>query len=102
LGGLRQKYGENLAVLALAVESPEDGIRSTAKSLSPDLHWAIANAPTAAAFGDITSVPTMFFFDQSGKTVRVLYGAPPDLHQQAEKTLDELMKGGAVKPGLMN
>ena len=96
LGELKQKYGENLAVLALAVESPEDGIRSTAKSLSPDLHWAIANPPTAAAFGDITSVPTMFLFDRAGKTVRVLYGAPPDLHQQAEKTLDGILQAGGA------
>jgi hypothetical protein len=74
------------------VESPEDKVRSTVGSLSPDLHWAIAQAPTAAAFGDITSVPTMYLFDRSGKTARVLYGAPPDLHQQAERALDGLMK----------
>ena len=92
LGELKQRYGDNLAVLAVAVESPEDQIRSTVKSLSPDLRWAIADAPTAAAFGDITSVPTMFLFDRSGKTVRVLYGAPPDLHEQAENTLKELIK----------
>jgi thiol-disulfide isomerase/thioredoxin len=92
LGGLKQRYGDNLAVLAVAVESPDDQIRSTVKSLSPDLKWAIADAPTAAAFGDITSVPTMFLFDRSGKTVRVLYGAPPDLHEQAENTLKELVK----------
>ena len=92
LGELKTRYGDNLAVLAMAVESPEDQIRSTVKSLSPDLKWAIADAPTAAAFGDITSVPTMFLFDRSGKTVRVLYGAPPDLHEQAENTLKELVK----------
>ena len=92
LGELKQRYGDNLAILALAVESPEDGVRSTVKSLSPDLNWAIATAPTAAAFGDITSVPTMFLFDRSGKTARVLYGAPPDLHQQAESTLTALLK----------
>ncbi len=92
LGELKTRYGDNLAVLAIAVESPEDQIRSTVKSLSPDLKWAIADAPTAAAFGDITSVPTMFLFDRSGKTVRVLYGAPPDLHEQAENTLKELVK----------
>jgi len=74
----------------MAVESPDDQIRSTVKSLSPDLKWAIADAPTAAAFGDITSVPTMFLFDRSGKTARVLYGAPPDLHEQAETTLKAL------------
>ena len=92
LGELKQRYGDNLAVVAVAVESPEDQIRSTVKSLSPDLRWAIADAPTAAAFGDITSVPTMFLFDRSGKTVRVLYGAPPDLHEQAEATLNGLVK----------
>ena len=92
LGDLQQHYGDRLAVVAIAVESPEDQIRSTVKSLSPNLKWAIADAPTAAAFGDITSVPTMFLFDSSGKTVQVLYGAPPDLHQQAEATLRTLVQ----------
>jgi len=92
LGQLKKNYGDKLAVVAIAVESPESGIRSTAASLSPDIHWAIADAPTAAAFGDITSVPTMFLFDRSGKTARVLYGAPPDLHERAEKMLAEMMK----------
>ncbi|HEX7287354.1 MAG TPA: TlpA disulfide reductase family protein [Candidatus Angelobacter sp.] len=92
LGTLKQKYGDNVAILALAVESPEDQIRSTVSSLSPDLHWAITDAATAQAFGDITSVPTMFLFDRSGKIARVMYGAPPDLHEQAEKTLDALVK----------
>ena len=92
LGELKQKYGDNLAILALAVESPEDQIRSTAASLSPDLHWAITDAPTARAFGDITAVPTLFLFERSGKTARVLYGAPPDLHEQVTKILDALIQ----------
>lgn len=92
LGDLKQRYGDNLAVVALAVESPADQLQSTVNSLSPDLRWAVADAPTAAAFGDITSVPTMFIFDRSGKTARVLYGAPPDLHEQAEATLTGLMQ----------
>ena len=91
LGSLQQKYGDHIAILAIAVESPQDQIRSTVSSLSPDLKWAIADAPTAAAFGDITSVPTMFLFDRSGKTARVFYGAPPDLHEEAEQTLNQLM-----------
>jgi thiol-disulfide isomerase/thioredoxin len=92
LGQLKQKYGDNVAIVALAVESPEDKIRSSVSSLSQNLHWAIADAPTAVAFGDITSVPTMFLFDRSGKTANVFYGAPPDLHEQAEKILDGLVK----------
>jgi thiol-disulfide isomerase/thioredoxin len=91
LGDLKKKYGDNIAVVALVVESPEDKIRETVATLSPDLRWAITDAKTAHAFGDITSVPTMFLFDRSGKLARVLYGAPPDLHQQAEQTLNLLM-----------
>ena len=90
LGELKRKYGENLVILALAVESPEAGVRTAVASLSPDLRWAITDAPTARAFGDITAVPTMFLFDRVGRTARVLYGAPPDLHAQAEKILDGL------------
>jgi thiol-disulfide isomerase/thioredoxin len=98
LGDLKKKHGDDLEIVALAVESPEEGIRKTAASLSSDLHWAITDPATARAFGDITSVPTLFLFDRSGKTARVLYGAPPDLHQEAEKILDRLVKGASEEP----
>jgi len=92
LGQLKRKYGDRLAILAFAVESPEDQVRSTAASLSPDLHWAITDAATAQAFGDITAVPTLFLFDRTGKTDRTLYGAPPGMHDDVEKSLDKLMQ----------
>ncbi|MEA2690802.1 MAG: hypothetical protein QOJ16_189 [Acidobacteriota bacterium] len=92
LGRLKAKYGDRVAVLALAVESPADEVRATATSLSPDVRWAVADATTARAFGDIAAVPTLFLFDRGGRTARVLYGAPADLHEQAERTLDALLK----------
>jgi len=92
LGDLKKRHGDNIAIVALAVESPETQIRSTVSSFSPDLHWAITDTNTAQSFGDITAVPTMFLFDRSGKTARVLYGAPPDLHDQVEKELSTLLK----------
>jgi thiol-disulfide isomerase/thioredoxin len=92
MGDLKKKYGENIAVVALAVESPEDKVRAMARTMSPDLHWAIADAATAQAFGDIVAVPTMFVFDREGKAVKVFYGSPPDLHDQAAKTLNALLK----------
>ena len=91
LGELKKKYGDNLAIVALAVESPDDKVREVAKTLSPDLRVAVTDAPTAQAFGNVTSVPTMFLFDRAGKTARVFYGAPPDLHEQAGKVLDSLL-----------
>jgi thiol-disulfide isomerase/thioredoxin len=92
LGDVKRQYGDRIAVVALAVESPADGIRAVVSTLSADLHWAITDAATAQAFGDITAVPTLFLFDRSGKTARVLYGAPPDLHDEVGKTLESLMQ----------
>lgn len=91
LGELRQKYGDQIAIVALAVESPEDKVREAVSGLDSGLHWAMADTPTGQAFGDITAVPTMFLFDATGKTVTVVYGAPPDLHQQVGKLLDGLL-----------
>jgi thiol-disulfide isomerase/thioredoxin len=90
LGDLKRKYGEKVTILALAVESPEEQVRSAANSLNSVLRVAIADASTAEAFGNITSVPTMFLFDRSGKTAQVVYGAPPDLHDRVGKIVDSL------------
>ena len=91
LGNLKKKYGDHVAVVALAVESPEEQVRSMAGRLSPEIRWAISDVKTAQEFGDVVAVPTLFLFDRSANTARVLYGAPPDLHQEAEKTLDSLV-----------
>ena len=92
LGELRQKYADKIAIVALAVESPEDKVREAVSGLDSGLHWAIADTPTGQAFGDITAVPTMFLFDSTAKMVRVVYGAPPDLHEQVGKLLDGLLR----------
>jgi hypothetical protein len=81
-----------LAIITLAVESPEDGVRSVANSLRKDILWGVADGPTAQAFGNITAVPTMFVFDKSGRLAKVIYGAPPDLHEQAGRILDKLLR----------
>lgn len=92
LGELERKYGDRLAVLALAAESPEDTVRKTAKSIPGGLCRAITDAPTARPFGDITAVPTMFLFDASGRIARMAYGGPPDLHQEAGSAVEALLK----------
>jgi thiol-disulfide isomerase/thioredoxin len=93
LGGLKRAHGDRLAIVALAVESPEAEVRSVAGSLDPGLRWAVADAATARAFGDITAVPTLFLFDRQGRAAGVTYGAPPDLHERVEKTLASLLDG---------
>ena len=91
LSALQRQHGDRIAVLALAVESPEEQVRATAAAL-PDLRIAIADAPAARSFGDILAVPTLFLFDRAGKTARILYGAPPDLHQQMEGPLKRVLQ----------
>jgi thiol-disulfide isomerase/thioredoxin len=92
LSTLKQKYGNRLEIVALAVDSPADQIRATVQSIAGNIHWAVSDEGTTARFGDVNSLPTMFLFGQNGKTSRVLYGAPPDLHDQAQRTLEELMR----------
>lgn len=99
LGQLKAKYGEDVEVVALVVESPEPKVKEMVAKLSPKIHWAISDATTAMAFGDVVSVPTMFVFDRTGKTAKVFYGAPPELHDNAEKTLNGLIKANATSAG---
>ena len=91
LGRLKRAHGDRVAVVALAVESPETDVRSIAAELDPNIRWAISDAPTAQAFGDITAVPTLYVFDREKKTAGVWYGAPPDLHEQVEKKLTAIL-----------
>jgi thiol-disulfide isomerase/thioredoxin len=93
LGRLKRAHGDRLAIVALAVESAEDDVRSVVAELEPKLRWAIADAATAQAFGDVTAVPTLFVFDRQGRTAHVSYGAPPDLHEQVEKQIEGLLGG---------
>ena len=93
LGRLKRIHGDRLTVLALSVESPENDVRSVVAELDPNLRWAIADAATAQAFGDITAVPTLFVFDRQGRTASVSYGAPPDLHERVEKQVHSLLGG---------
>lgn len=91
LGELRRKYGDRVAVVALAVESGEDGVREVAKKLGPSVRIAMAQPQVVRAFGDLGAVPTLFLFDAQGRTAAVHYGATPTLHADAEATLDRLL-----------
>src|SRR5262245_50719573 len=98
LAGLERAHRERIATVALAVESPESEVRSTGASIGPGLSAAVADEATARAFGDITSVPTLFVFDRQGRTAGVTYGAPPDLHEQVGRTLDPLLTRAEASP----
>ena len=92
LGDLKKKYGDRLVVLAVAVESEEADVKELAGTMNLPLQWAMGNVDVIQAFGDISAVPTLYLFDPSGKTLAIYYGAPPDLHSEAETALSAAMK----------
>ena len=91
LGEVKKRYGDRITVLAIAVESEEAGVRKLTKSLDLPLTWAMGSPDVARQFGDISAVPTLFLFDRTGRTAGVFYGAPPELHSQAEAQVAALI-----------
>src|SRR5262245_14824132 len=92
LGEVKQRYGDRVEVVAVAIESEEPEARKQAQSLKQPPRVVMGTEALAASFGTISSVPTMFIFDQQGKTATVFYGAPEDLHLKAERLLNSLLK----------
>lgn len=90
LGDVKQRYGDKVEVIAIAVESEEKEIRQLTQSLNLPFRVVTGTNDLVAPFGTITSVPTMFVFDQRGKTAATFYGAPQDLHERAGQVLDSL------------
>jgi cytochrome c biogenesis protein CcmG, thiol:disulfide interchange protein DsbE len=92
LKDLSAKHPEKLAIVALAVESPEAQVKKLSAS-GGSVTWALTDEATARSFGDVVAVPTMYVFDKSGKTVKVFYGAPPSLHGEAQALIGKLVDG---------
>ena len=92
LGDLQKRYGDRIAVLAVAIESDEADVRRTAARLGTPLRFAMGTPEVARAFGDVSAVPTLFVFDPQGRTAAAYYGAPPTLHAEAEARIAELAK----------
>ncbi len=93
LGELQKRWGDRLAVVALAVESDDAAVRQVAAGLDAPVRFAMAQPQVVRAFGDLGAVPTLFVFGRDGRTAAVHYGATPTLHADAEKTLAELLGG---------
>ena len=94
LGEIRKKYGDRVAVLAIAIESQEPAVRKVVAEKNLPISWAMGSPEVARAFGDVSAVPTLFLFDGEGKAVSVFYGAPPDLHARAEEKVASLLAPG--------
>jgi thiol-disulfide isomerase/thioredoxin len=92
LDELHKRHGDKIAVVTVAVESEEADVRKVKDEIGPSLRWALGTPELARAFGDVTAVPTLFVFDREGRTAAAFYGAPPELHAEAEATLASVMR----------
>jgi thiol-disulfide isomerase/thioredoxin len=90
LGDVRQRYGDRVAVVAIAVESDEAAVRKLAGELDLPIRFAMGQPQVVRAFGDLGAVPTLFLFGPDGRTDAVFYGATPTLHGDVEGRLAKL------------
>lgn len=87
LGELKRRMGDDVQVVAIAVESDSAAVVSFAKSSGLPIRFVRGTPDLARAFGDVSAVPTLHLFDGNGQRVETYFGAPPDLHARVEKRL---------------
>ncbi len=92
LGELKKQYGDQIAVVTIAVESDEADVRKLVDELKLPLVWTMGNPEVVRAFGDVSAVPTLLVFDRDGHAAGAFYGAPPGLQAEAEAKLAGLLK----------
>jgi thiol-disulfide isomerase/thioredoxin len=84
LPSLQKQYGDRAIVIAIAVDSKLDDVRKMAGSFKPNYPIVMGTPEVIKAFGAVAAVPKLLVYDAQGRRSSVLYGAPPDLHQQIE------------------
>ena len=99
LGELKKRFGDRIAVVAIAVQSEENAVRKLARDLDLPLIWAMGTPEVLGAFGDVSALPTLFLFGPDGKSQGAFYGAPPDLHDTAGARVAALVSAGAAPSG---
>lgn len=92
LGGLKKRYGDRVAVVAIAVQSEEPAVRKVVGELGLPLTWAMGTPELVRSYGDVTAVPTLLLFDREGRAAGSFYGAAPTLHSEAEARLATLLE----------
>ena len=84
LPSLQKQYGDRATVLAIAVDSNLDDVKKMAGSFKPNFPIVMGTPEVIQAFGAVAAVPKLIVYDGLGRRSRVLYGAPPDLHEQIQ------------------
>ena len=91
IGGVKQRYGDRLAVVTVAVESDSARVHKIADELHLPVRWVVGTPELASAFGDVSAVPTLMLFGPDGRLAKVFCGATPTLHADAESRLASIL-----------
>ena len=94
------KYGDRLAVIAVAVDSPDADVRSSLPSSKRATTSFRARRRSSRSFGDVAAVPKLFVFDRSGRRIQTFYGAPPDLHRE-DRFCGRALGSGSINSALL-
>jgi len=92
LSQVKDRFGDRVVVVAVAMESDEAAVRSLTTILGFPFRWVIGSPEVARAFGDISGLPTMFVFGPDGHGEAVYYGSNPSIHAAAERRLEALLQ----------
>lgn len=92
LNTLDRKYEKDVSVLAIAVDSPRDGVVTMAETVKARYSVVFGTEEIVKAFGAVAAVPKVLVYDRKGALRQVIHGAPPDLHERLEAAIAAAMK----------
>lgn len=92
LDTLQRAHPDTLAIVAIAIDSPEADVRKVVADLKPSFEIVTGTPETLTPFGSVAAVPKMFVFESSGSRAGVFYGAPPDQHEKVLHLVETLTK----------
>ena len=92
LNTLKDKYGDQVTVIAVAVDSKPDDVRNLMTKIKPNYQVVMGTPEVLKQFGEVAAVPKLFVFDRQGRRADVFYGAPPDLHEKIDASIMRTQK----------
>ena len=92
LNTLKDKYGDTVTVIAVAVDSKPEDVKNLMTKVKPNYQVVMGTPEVLKQFGEVAAVPKLFVFDRQGRRADVFYGAPPDLHDKIDASIVRTQK----------
>ena len=97
LKSLQAKYGSRATVVAIAVDSAAEDVTTLVATMKPNYRIVMGTPDVIKAFGAVAAVPKLLIYDSNGRRAKVLYGAPPDLHEQIDAAVKQATRSAAPR-----